>query len=513
MKYLLTYSLLFFSLFLSAQYDVKGTVKNSNGEPLIGASVFFTETQYATITDDNGYFEFLQLPVDIYELKVTYIGYASYVQEVELSQNYNLDIMMSGGIFNLDEIEISANRLDSDSPFSYTEMTREDLNLENLGQDLPFLLEQQPSVVVTSDAGAGIGYTGIRVRGSDATRVNVTINGVPLNDSESHGVFWVNLPDFASSVDNLQLQRGVGPSTNGSGAFGATLGLNTNYIYQNPFVNISGTYGSFNTKRVSASFGTGLLNDTYVLEGRYSRITSDGYVDRATSDLNSFYFSVARVKENNSLRLNVFSGKERTYQSWFGVPEAKVNGDDEALLEHYFNNVGGTYQTVEDSINLFDSDRRYNYYLYRNQVDDYRQSHFQLIYNLKASETFNVNATAHYTKGKGFFEQLELDQDFCDYNLCEIVDGDGNVFTSGDIIRRKWLDNDFYGIITNAEYKANDDLEMLFGFGASRYDGGHFGRPVFATLVDSFVLLDPFLRDVENGDPPFNYYESNGHKG
>jgi len=496
---------------ISAQYDIIGNVTNENGEPLIGASVFLTETQYATITDEKGNFELLSLPVDIYELKVTYIGYGPFVHDVELAEDFDLEIVLKGGLIKMDAIEISANTLTLDSPFSYSELTKEDIELENLGQDLPFLLEQTPSVVVTSDAGAGIGYTGIRIRGSDATRVNVTINGVPLNDSESHGVFWVNLPDFASSVDNIQIQRGVGPSTNGAGAFGATVGLKTNYIYQNPFVEINGTYGSFASQRISAKFGTGLINDKYTIEGRYSRIKSDGFIDRATSDLNSFYFSAAKISENHSLRFNVISGNERTFQSWFGTPESKVNNDLEELTDHYFRNVGSIYHTPEDSINLFDSGRSYNYYTYRNQVDDYSQTHTQFIYNTKPSENFNVNLTGHYTRGSGFFEQLEIDQDFEDYLFGPLVFSVGDTLRSADLVRRKWLDNHFYGVIGNAQYQANDDLQLVFGIGANRYDGGHFGRPVLIFNQDTFRSLDPFLRESSD-DPPFNYYESNGTK-
>lgn len=503
--------ILLIALSISAQYDIKGVVLNENDEPLIGASVFLTETQYATITDEQGRFEFLQIPVDIYELRATYVGYSSYAQDVELAQNYDLVVKLKGGIINMDAIEISANKLNAASPFTYTEMQKEDIQLENLGQDLPFLLEQTPSVVVTSDAGAGVGYTGIRVRGSDATRVNVTINGVPLNDSESHGVFWVNLPDFASSVDNIQIQRGVGPSTNGAAAFGATVGLNTNYVYQNPFIEASGTYGSFDTKRMSVKFGTGLINDKYTIEGRYSKILSDGYIDRASSDLNSYYFSAAKVSENSSLRLNVFSGNERTYQSWWGTPESKVEGDLEELRRHYNRNIGSIYETVEDSINLFDSGRSYNYYRYINQVDDYAQTHAQLIYNKKASDKVNLNVTGHYTRGKGFFEQLKLDEDYEDYLFGPIVLSTSDSMFGGDLVRRKWLDNHFYGVIANVQYQANDDLEILVGGGANRYDGGHYGRPVFAFIRDTFRALEPLITDVNN-PPPFNYYESNGTK-
>ncbi|NNL91135.1 MAG: TonB-dependent receptor, partial [Saprospiraceae bacterium] len=344
MKYLLLAIMFCIGINMNAQNKVFGTLQNENGEALIGASVFLQESQFATITDDTGFFELQSIPRDTYDFKITFLGYKSYTESIVVDGDIKMDIVLDGVVFNLDKIEILANELDQNSPFVYSEMGKEEISFENLGQDLPFLLEQTPSVVVTSDAGAGIGYTGMRVRGSDPTRVNVTINGVPLNDSESHGLFWVNLPDFASSVDKVQIQRGVGPSTNGAGAFGATVSLNSNYIYQNPYIHISGSYGSFNSQKISASFGTGLIADKYNIEGRYSRIVSDGYIDRASSNLNSFYFSASKVEENKSIRFNVFSGKERTYQSWNGIPEAKLEEDDEALMAHYLRNPG-MYQT------------------------------------------------------------------------------------------------------------------------------------------------------------------------
>jgi len=478
---------------LQAQVTLSGHIKNESGEPLIGASVFLRGSDYATISDDKGYYELDDIFPGDYDLKVTYLGLKSHTEFMTLEESGTFDVILSGSIFEIDEIEVTANYLDAEAPFTYSEMQKEDIQLKNLGQDIPFLLEHTPSMVVTSDAGAGIGYTGMRIRGSDGTRINVTINGVPLNDSESHGVFWVDLPDFGSSTDNIQIQRGVGPSTMGAGAFGATVGLNTNKINLNPFVKFDATYGSFNTQKYSVSVGTGLMNDKYTLEGRYTTILSDGYVDRATSDLQSWYITAAKIGDNHSLRFNAFSGEERTYQSWYGVPEAKITGDADDLLTHYNNNVGAIYLTTQDSINLFDSDRRYNYYTYEDEVDNYVQSHFQLIYQVQPSDVLKVNTTLHYTKGGGFFESYKVGEDLVDYNLGgEIMDTFDNQIVTTDLVRRKWLRNHFYGAIVNAKYTANDALDLQFGLGVNRYDGEHVGNVIHIPNVTDLNTLFPY---------------------
>jgi len=485
---------------LGAQVDLSGYVTNESGEPMIGASVFLRATDYATITNDKGYYELNGIFPGEYDLKVSYVGYKSHVEYMILESSGTHDVALTGTIFQIDEIEVTANYLNNDAPFSYVEMDKEQIELKNLGQDIPFLLEHTPSTVVTSDAGAGIGYTGMRIRGSDGTRINVTINGVPLNDSESHGVFWVDLPDFGSSTDGIQIQRGVGSSTMGAGAFGATVGLNTNKVNLNPFVKFDATYGSFNTQKYSVSVGTGLMNDTYTIEGRFSKITSDGYVDRATSDLESWYVTAAKIGENHSLRFNAFSGEERTYQSWWGVPEAKLTGDDEALQQHYFNNLGVTYLDAQDSLNLFNSDRRYNYYLYEDEVDNYVQSHYQLVYQLQPSENLKLNTTLHYTNGGGFFENFEDDQDLAEYNLGgELRDTFNMEVSNADLVRRRWLRNDFYGGIFNLNYTATDALEMQLGLGVNRYDGDHVGNVIW---VDNVIDLNTL----------FPYYSSNSIK-
>jgi len=497
--YTILFSLLIISL--SAQYTLSGRVVNRSGEPLIGASVFLHSTQSATISDDTGEFVLESIEAGGYQLKSSYIGYKSYTEYIEISDNFEVEIILEGSPFQVSEIEIIASELEYKSPFTFTDLDKEEIDLKDLGQDLPYLLEHSPSVVVTSDAGAGIGYTGMRVRGSDPTRINVTINGVPLNDSESHGVFWVNLPDFANSVEDIQLQRGAGPSTNGAGAFGATIGLNTQKITQNPYINFKGSYGSFNTQKLTGSIGTGLINNRFTIDGRYSVINSDGYIDRGRSKLSSYYFSAAEIGENHSLRLNVISGNEITYQSWNGVPEAKLFGTQEELLTHYFNNSNEDYNTVQDSINLFESGRNYNAYTYDNQVDDYEQDHYQLLYALRASDNFKVNATAHYTKGRGYFETFRNRDKLANYGIDNIITADSTIISRSNLIRRKWLDNNFYGLILNADIRLSDDANVVIGSGYNIYDGDHFGRVIFVEGVSDTEL-----------DPTRDYYFSQSTK-
>jgi len=495
--------LIYFVLFLiatsvSGQFTLEGRVLTANEEPLIGASIFLRDSEYATISDDKGYWKLEVSESGQYLLKCTYLGYNALEKEIDIIDDYEFDLVMSGSIFELDKIEIKSSVAKESSPFAYTNFTHEEIQRNNLGQDMPVLLQHSPSAVMTSDAGAGIGYTGLRIRGSDATRINVTINGIPLNDAESQGVFWVNLPDFASSVSSLQIQRGVGTSTNGVGAFGATISMNTNQIHQNPYANFNATYGSFNTLKYSAAVGTGLMNDKFSIDFRYSAINSDGYIDRATSDLSSYFISVAKVGQKSMLRLNMFSGHEVTYQSWYGSPIQKVNGDEEGLQDHFNNNNGSIYQTAADSINLFSSDRRYNYYTYDNQVDDYTQTHYQLLYDRNLSNDWVVNSALHYTRGLGFFEEYKIDQSFADYNLSDQQDGNGTLFTSSDLIRRRWLDNHFVGGLASLQKKFGNST-FITGAGFNKYIGDHYGQVAWAAVDSS----------IDNDD---HYYDNTGNK-
>lgn len=489
-----------FGLQLNAQFKISGKVTNERGEELELATVFVDRSsEYGTITDANGNYT-LELPEGEYILKCSYVGYLSVVQDIYVVSDMGVDFEMSGSIYGLDTIEIISNRVNSDPVFSYANMDRDDIDIQNMGKDMPYVMQMTPSVVVTSDAGTGIGYTGIRVRGSDATRVNVTINGVALNDAESQGVFWVDLPDFASSVDNIQIQRGVGPSTNGAGSFGATVSLNTLRTDVAPGITLDGTIGSFGTNKYTVGLSSGLINDMYAVDFRYSGINSDGYIDRATSELTSYYFSAGRISDKSSFKFITFSGSERTYQSWYGTPEAKLYGTQEDLLDHY--NRSGLYETTADSINLFDSDRTFNYYTYDDQVDDYTQDHYQIHYSRLVSDNYTTNVTGFFTRGLGFFEQYKYDEDLSDY-LIQPIEIEGETITRTDIVRRRWLDNKYFGLNWNNKYKVSDALDLDFGLAASRYNGKHYGN------VGAYPLLD---EEVVKPNVQKRYYFSDGHK-
>ena len=299
----------------------------------------------------------------------------------------------------LDEVFVSAVRVTKESPVTFSNLTKEEIKHRNLGQDIPVLMNFLPSGVTTSDAGAGVGYTGIRVRGSDATRVNVTINGIPYNDAESQGTFWVNMPDFASSTESLQLQRGVGTSTNGAGAFGASLNLLTDGFSEDAYAQVSSSYGSFNTFRRNIKFSTGLLNDMVEISGRLSRINSDGYIDRATSDLDSYFLQGAYKDDNTLIKALLFGGHEITYQAWYGI-------DAETLRTDRTFNPSGIY-----------TDENGNIQFYENEVDDYKQDHAQLLWNERLSDSWSTNIALHYTRGRGFFEQFREDDAFETYGF------------------------------------------------------------------------------------------------
>jgi len=375
----------------------------------------------------------------------------------------------------LDEVLVSAIRVTKETPVTFSNLTKEQITPRNLGQDIPVLMNFLPAVVTTSDAGAGVGYTGIRVRGSDATRVNVTINGIPYNDSESHGTFWVNLPDFSSSTESLQLQRGVGTSTNGAGAFGASLNILTEAISREAFGAISSSFGSFNTLRNNLKFSTGLLNDHIEISGRLSRIKSDGYIDRATSNLNSYFLQGAYVDDNTLIKAVLFGGHEVTYQSWFGI-------DAETLVSDRTFNPAGMY-----------TDENGNTQFYDKEEDNYKQDHFQLHWNETISPLWSTNIALHYTKGKGYFEQFREDDDFATYGLTPIVVNGEEVNTT-DLIRRRWLDNDFYGAVFSAKYQ-KDKINLIMGGGWNYYSGDHFGEVIWARFAGNGMIRDRYYDD------------------
>ncbi|MBP6431092.1 MAG: TonB-dependent receptor plug domain-containing protein [Ferruginibacter sp.] len=356
----------------------------------------------------------------------------------------------------LQPVEVAAIRAADKSPFAKTNLNKETIEKNNLGQDLPFLLNQVPSVVINSDAGNGVGYTGIRVRGTDASRINVTLNGIPYNDAESQGTFFVDLPDFASSVNSIQVQRGVGTSSNGVGAFGASVNLSTNELNKTKYAEINNSYGSFNTLKNTVKFGSGILGKYFTIDGRVSNIKSDGYIDRATSDLTSAYFSGAFTNAKTSLRLNIFTGKEKTYQAWNGVAEA-------FLKTNRTYNPSGTERIGTP---------------YENETDNYTQTHYQLFYNQKLNSYWTSNVAIFLTKGKGYYEQYKADRELSSFGLPNYNNGSTTI-TNTDIVRQLWLDNDFYGSIFSAQYKKNK-TQLTLGGGYTKYDGQHFGEIIWA---------------------------------
>jgi iron complex outermembrane receptor protein len=374
----------------------------------------------------------------------------------------------------LSPVEVRAIRAGENAPFTKTNLSKKEIGKLNLGQDIPFILNQTPSVVVNADAGNGVGYTGIRIRGTDATRINVTLNGIPYNDAESQGTFFVDLPDFSSSVGSIQIQRGVGTSSNGAGAFGASINFSTNEVNKESYVELNNSYGSFNTWKNTIKAGTGLLGEHFVTDVRLSRISSDGYIDRATSDLKSFYFSTAYLANKSSLRLNIFSGKEKTYQAWNGVSETDLKNDNRTI------NYAGMEKPGEP---------------YNNETDNYWQNHYQLFFDHRFSERLSFNTAFFLTKGRGYYEQYKAGEAYADYGLPD----PSPTITTTDLVRQLWLDNDFYGSIFSLQLK-NKLSQFTFGGGWTKYDGNHFGDIIWAQNGLATPTFRWYDHDAEKAD-------------
>ncbi|NNT71310.1 TonB-dependent receptor [Flavobacterium sp. IMCC34852] len=355
----------------------------------------------------------------------------------------------------LDEVTVSAVRAKGKNPITFSNLSKKEIAPRNLGQDIPILLNYLPSVVTTTDAGNGVGYTYMRVRGADGSRINVTLNGIPFNDSESQGTFFVNLPDFASSLESVQLQRGVGMSTNGAGAFGASLNMQTKSYQENAYAEIANSGGSFGTRKHTLAFGTGLHNH-FEMNVRFSNIASDGFIDRASSNLFGYFFNANYVTQTTLVKVLAFGGKEKTYQAWYGIEDPEKLANDRTF------NPAGMY--FDDNGNM---------QFYDDETDNYTQNHFQLHWSEKWSEKWISNAAFHYTIGKGYFEQYREDEVLADYNL---PDFQGN--TVSDLVRKRWLDNDFFGAVFSLNYKTSK-TDVMLGGAANRYLGDHFGEVVW----------------------------------
>ncbi|QCX40704.1 TonB-dependent receptor [Aureibaculum algae] len=480
MKNLFLFAFLFVLSFYAygQEFTVSGNVLDQNEQPLPGTTVLIKDTKSGTATDLKGFYK-LKLSKGQYTLVFSFMG-QSISKSFYLYADKELDIKISENPKLLDEVLVKAVRVDATSPITHSNLEKVEIEKRNLGQDIPILMNYMPSVVTTSDAGAGIGYTGIRVRGVSAQSTNITINGIPYNDQESLGTFWVNLPDFSSSVENLQLQRGVGTSTNGSGAFGASINVLTDAISESANGEISNSFGSFNTRKHTVKFSTGLLNDHIEFAGRLSQIKSDGYVDRAQANLKSYFLQAAYVDDNTLLKAVVFGGHENTYLAWNGIEDLDV------LENNRTYNISGSYMDVNG-----------NPQFYENEVDDYKQDHFQLHWNQHITNNWSTNIGLNYTYGRGYYEQYKEEESFSDYGLAEINVG-ATVIDETDLVRRKWLDNDFYVANASVNYK-KDNLNITAGGSYSYYDGDHFGKVIWAQF---------------SGDNSINhrYYDGNGTK-
>lgn len=462
-----------------AQYKIEGKIIDKfTGESLPGASIVQTDAiTNGTSSDQNGQFSLI-LDISLSQkITISYVGYEPRTLTLT-NKNAFMDIRLTPATYISEEVIVSSTRVDNSTPMSFSEITYEQIQAQNLGQDIPYLLKRTPSVITTSDAGAGIGYTGIRIRGVDPARINVTINGIPINDAESHGVWWVNMPDLASSIQSIQVQRGVGTSTNGAAAFGASINIETTTLNSTPYATVTTALGSYNTQKINTRFGTGIMKNGWSFDVRLSKIRSDGYIDRAFSKLDSWFINSTWHSKKHLLKITSFSGKEKTYQAWYGTPKAVLFGN-QSDRQSYINR---NYLDQQDADNLLNSGRTYNFYTYDNETDNYRQSHYQLHYSYKLSENTTLNSSLHYTNGIGYYETYRKDDKLLNYNINPVTIGN-ELIERSDLIRRKWLDNDFYGIIFSSLTKVSDNLSITSGLSANRYDGSHFGTVIWSRIA------------------------------
>jgi len=465
-------------LLATGQVKLSGVV-TGNGEPLAGASVVLEKSLYGISAGSDGSFEFKNLKTGDYNMKVSFIGFVPKTVAMSLTGDRTITVELEQDVVLTEEILISATRANSKTPMAYNNVSGDDIARRNMGQDIPYLLQLTPSFVATSDAGAGIGYTSFRIRGTDMNRINVTVNGIPANDAESHGTWFVDLPDLASSVENVRVQRGVGTSTNGAAAFGATINMQTNTLRKDAYGEYKTAFGTFNTFKNTVSAGTGLLNGKFAIDARLSKVSSDGYIDRAASDLKSYFISGGYYSENTIIKVNMFSGFEETYQAWNGI-------SSEMLETNRTYNSAGEY-TDENGVTQF----------YDNQVDHYQQDNYQLHFSHKLNALWNINASAHYTYGRGYYENYKENKKLADYQLPDIIAG-GDTIRRTDLVNRKWLDNQFYGIVYSVNY-SGEKSDFTFGGGYSNYDGDHFGNVIWAKYYGS-------------SNPNHEWYRNNGKK-
>ena len=456
-----------------AQCDFSGVVKNQKGELLEGAQVVLNGTYWHTITNDRGVFSFSKLPEGSYHLVVTYLGYKDYSEGITVTKSEKLDVVLEETSIVTEEVVINGIRAKYKQPATFTVLNKSDIKTRDLGQDIPYLLDDQPSVVTTSDGGTGVGYTYMRIRGLDSKKINVTINGIPYNDAESHGTYWVDVPDLASSVRSIQIQRGLGKSASGPGSFGASINIETDQIPSKAYARLDNSIGSYNTLKNSIQAGTGLINGHWFADGRFSRISSDGYIDRASSKLRSYFGQAGYRSEKSIFRVIAFGGFEETYQAWYGIDSASI----ETLGRTY--NWAGYYT------------KNGNEYFYSKEVDHYQQNHVQLNYSHSFTDNFLFNTIFNYTHGAGYYQEYYDNAAFGDYSLISATQG---VDTS-DLAGRKWLDNNLLAGNTFLSWKS-DVWNITAGLGFSKYfKAKHFGEIIWSDLPVTNLAGNKFYQN------------------
>ncbi|MDG5799745.1 TonB-dependent receptor [Marinilabiliaceae bacterium ANBcel2] len=462
------------------QILVEGRVINEESESLVGAVVILNDT-YTTVTGGDGEFSF-QLSDNIESLNITvsFLGYKMVEENLYIEKSEDITVVMQEDSHLTPEVVVSAYRAGHKTPVAHTNISGDQLRGNAVNEDIPFLLQRAPSVVATSESGIGVGYTGFRIRGTDPTRINVTMNGVPLNDAESQDLFWANMPDFAESVDEVQIQRGVGTSSSGGAAFGASVNMRTSSGSPDPFAEIVSSAGSYNTFRNSIKVGTGLIDDKFSFESRYSKLDSDGYIHNSFSNHQSLFLSGTLFMDNSFLKANLIHGDQQTGISWWGVPDYMIESN-----RRY--NPAGVYTDVNGEEAYYDD-----------QTDNYKQTHYQLFYSYALNNYHDFTAAVHYTRGEGYYEQYREEEDMARYGLPYFTIG-GDEIESSDLVRQKWMDNDFYGFVVSSNNRLSNSLTASFGGGWNRYDGDHFGNIIWSRYA---VVMD---KDYE-------WYSNNGLK-
>jgi iron complex outermembrane receptor protein len=461
-----------------AQHTIKGKVLDEKGNSLAGATVTVQNSSLKQSTNSDGTFVFDNLSKNRYTLVCSFVGYETVTQQAVSGKE--VVIKLYSASYSINEITVRSLRASDKSPIAYTNIDKETISKSNMGQDIPYLLVQTPSFVASSDAGTGIGYTGFRIRGTDASRINVTINGIPYNDADEQGAYWVDIPDFASSIENIQVQRGVGTTTNGAAAFGANINILSNNYAQKASGELALTYGSFNTQKATVKASTGLLNKHWAFDARLSSVTSDGYIDRGWVKMHSYYLQGGYYTDNSSIKLITFGGTEQTYHAWNGVPKDSLN-------THRTYNSCGYMGVDENGQPLY----------YTNQTDNYTQTHYQLIGAHTFNSEFSINGGLHYTRGDGYYEEYKQDQKYKKYGIASYVSGIENIET-GDLVRQKTMGNDFAGAVFSLNYN-KENLSAQVGGAANCYWGQHWGD---VTQIKNYPI----------NITPLEYYRNNVSK-